>query len=222
MTIDPSQWQELTRNSGLMLHAAFGDFRPQLATLQTEFAALDRATAPEHRGHLASDGSWSSIPLITRAPRPLSPGVPVPGLDLMPSLRDLLGHADWSVIDAHVLRQPPHGILPWHFEDQAPYSAETRLLFPLHAPAAARTLVGHEAAAYPEGMGWAADVNQPHQVENPTDDQRIILVIDVVSGPPLHRLFPPALLSDIPHRLALAERARGMVLTWRSEQAERQ
>lgn len=219
MTVTPSHWQDLTRDCGLMLHGAFGDFRAQLPSLQTEYARLDRDADPSLRDFRANDGSWSSLLLIHRpsSSSPSSPGTASSGLALMPTLAHLLERAGWAVLSAHILRQPPGGVLPWHYENQAPYSAETRLLLPLHAPARSRTLVGHEAVAYPEGIGWVADVNMPHQVENPGDDQRIILVIDVISDQGIRRLFPPPLLADLPRRNELAARTQALLLAWRQQ-----
>lgn len=217
MTVHPSDWQNLTKDCGLMLHAGFGDFRALLPALQAEFAAFDRDAAPAERDFRANDGSWSSLTLINRVPMPLSAGLATPGLSFMPTLAALLERSPWTVIGAHILRQPPQGILPWHYEAQAPYSDETRLLIPIHAPAGSRTLISHEVIAYPEGMGWIADVNFPHQVENPGDSQRIILIMDVVSDEAVRRMFPPALLEDIPRRLTLAHRCQSLLLRWREQ-----
>jgi hypothetical protein len=215
MTVHPSDWQDLTKDCGLDLHASFGDFRELLPALQTEFAAFDRDAAPAERDFRAGDGSWSSLTLINRDKQPLSAGLASPGIVFMPTVAALLERAQWTVLGAHILRQPPQGTLPWHYEDQAPYSPETRLLIPLHAPVGSRTLVSHEAIAYPEGMGWIADVNFPHQVENHSDSQRIILIMDVVSDNAVRRLFPLSMLKDVPCRLSLAQQCQGLMLQWR-------
>ena len=217
MTVHPSDWQDLTKECGLALHASFGDFREQLPAIQAEFATFDRDAAPEERDFRAGDGSWSSLALINRGKQPLSVGTASPGLAFMPTVAALLERAQWTVIGAHALRQPPQGLLPWHYEDQAPYSAETRLLLPIHAPEGSRTLVSHEEVAYPEGMGWIADVNFPHQVENPGNRQRIILIMDVVSDDVVRRLFPLSMLKDVPCRLSLAQQCQGLMLQWREQ-----
>jgi len=217
MTVHPSDWQDRTKDCGLALHASFGDFRDLLPALQAEFAALDRDAAPQDRDFRACDGSWSSLTLINRGSKPLSAGAASSGLSLMPSVTALLERSRWTVLGAHILRQPPQGTLAWHYEDQAPYSPETRLLIPIHAPKGSRTLVSHEDVAYPEGMGWIADVNFPHQVENPGDSQRIILIMDVVSDEAVRRMFPPAMLEDIPRRITLAQQCQGLLLRWREQ-----
>lgn len=213
-------WQEVTVGSGLLLHASFLDMRGDVAAFRAEFAAVDAAIGPAGRTFTATDGGWSALALVDRSRSvsggALAAGMPTPGLDHMPTVRALLSRSGWVVVGSCLIRQSPHGVLPWHFEDQAPYSAENRLLVPIQAPAGARTLLGHEAVAYPAGLGWTGDFNFPHQVENPTDAQRIILLIDVVAGPEVRRLLPPALTERVAHRHALAGEARNRLLAWRA------
>ena len=54
------------------------------------------------------------------------------------TVRTLLSGSDWTVLSCYVIRQPPHGTLPWHFDNQAIHLAECRVLIPLHARPAAR------------------------------------------------------------------------------------
>ncbi len=214
-------WQMVTLGSGLMLQASCLDLRSEAAALQAEFAAADAAVGPAGRAFLASDGSWSTMALVQRSRLGvLAAGLPTPNLEHMPSVAALLSRSNWTVVGCHLVRQPPHGTLPWHFEDQAPYSQESRLLVPIHAPDGAETLIGHESVAYPAGMGWTGDFNFPHQVENPTESQRIILIVDVVSGPEVRRLLPPALMDKLPLRRALAGEARNRLLQWRASRSE--
>lgn len=213
-------WQRITIGSGLMLHAPL-TLAIDLVPLRAEFAALDAAAGSEGRTLWASDGSWSVLTLIQRTPATADnsqpPGTPTPALAHMPSVRALLARTGWTVVGVNVLRQSPRGRLVWHYEAQAVHLQETRLLVPIHAPAAAFTLLGHERAAYPAGTAWTGDFNFPHQVENPSDQQRIILAIDVVTGPEVRRLLPAALAESAATRRQLAEKACNALLEWRAQ-----
>ena len=215
-------WRDVTVGSGLMLHAPLA-MAAELAPLQADIAALDMTIGPDGRTFLASDGSWSAIPLVER-PVPVSAGPPpsgiaTPALAHAPAVRALLSRTDWTVLACYVIRQPPHGTLAWHFDDQALHLQESRLLLPIHAPEAAVTLIGHEAVAYPTGTFWTGDFSFPHQVENPTDAQRVVLAIDVLSGPQVRRLLPSALAEAAAIRVELAREARNRLLRWRARRA---
>ena len=213
-------WQQVTRDSGLMLHAAACD-AVEVPSLRQEFTQLDAAVGPSGRTFLANDGSWSAIPLLERslaASGDPAAGVPTPALAYMPGLRTLLTQRDWTVLSVYVLRQPPHGTLPWHFDQQALHLSECRLLLPICAPPGAITWIGHDPATYPEGTLWAADFSFPHQVDNPTGSQRVVLGIDVRCDAAVRRLLPEALSTAADRRLALAQTARNLLLQWRGRQ----
>jgi aspartyl/asparaginyl beta-hydroxylase (cupin superfamily) len=91
------------------------------------------------------------------------------------------------------------------------------LLIPIQAPEGAVTLIGHEAAAYPEGQCWTGDFCFPHQVENPTDRDRIVLSLDVTVTDGVRALFPSTLVADPARRDALAGAAQNLFQVWRSD-----
>jgi len=217
-------WQDVTVGSGLMLHAALA-LRIKLAPLLADLAALDAAVGPSGRLFLTTDGSWGSIALVERASHTAAgapkPGDATPALAHASTIRALLSGTNWTVLSCYVIRQPPHGTLPWHYDNQAIHLAECRLLVPLHAPRDAVTWIGHEAVAYPAGTAWTADFSFPHQVENPTDAQRVVLAIDVHTGPEIHRLLPPALAGSLGQRQELGRLARNHLLKWRAQQTRR-
>lgn len=215
-------WQRLTRDSGLVLHAAARE-RVHCPSLQPDFARLDAAVGPGGRNFLANDGSWAAIPLIERPHQARDEasgrGHPTPALAHMPAVQTLLASQAWHVLSAYVLRQPPHGVLPWHFDNQAPHLAECRLLLPIHAPPGAVTWIGHDPAAYPEGVLWTGDFSFPHQVDNPTPAQRIVLAIDVRPDASLRRLLPESLAEAPALRHDLAHAAQTLMLRWRANRA---
>lgn len=211
-------WQRISAGSGLTLHAA-ADLRLDAAMLQAEFARLDAALPQDQRGHYRNGRGegWTSIGLIDQ-PRDGSSsgckGMPRPALDFMPSLRVLLDRPGWVAWGSHILRQSAYGSLAWHSEPQALHLEHFRLLIPIHAPAGVVTLLGHEAAAYPEGQAWTGDFCFPHQVENVTDQDRIVIAIDMLATPEIRALFPAALTEDVPLRTALAAEANRSMRDW--------
>jgi hypothetical protein len=214
-------WQDVTVGSSLMLHAPLS-LTTVAAPLQSDLAAIDAAVGSAGRTFLAPDGSWSAIPLIERLPPvssgPRAFGSATPALAHAPAVRDLLSRIDWTVLACYVLRQPPHGILAWHFDNQAVHLPECRVLLPIHAPEGAVTWIGHEAVAYPPGTAWTGDFSFPHQVENPTSTQRVVLAVDVLSGQEVLRLLPSALAEAAAVRMDLAREARNRLLRWRARQ----
>jgi hypothetical protein len=212
-------WQCLTLGSGLMLHAPLA-MAVEFGRLQSDIATLDSAICPDGRTFLASDGSWSAIPLIERLPPlsagPLRSGRGTPALAYAPAVRHLLSLIDWTVLACYVTRLEPGGTLAWHFDSQAIHLRECRLLVPIHVPPAARTMIGYEAVAYPTGTAWMGDFSFPHQVENPTSAARIVLAVDLLSGPEVRRLLPPARAEAAAARVDLAGAARNLLLRWRA------
>ena len=79
------------------------------------------------------------------------------------------------------------------------------------------TWIGHEVVAYPAGTAWTADFSFPHQVENTTDTQRVVLAVDVLSSPEVRRLLPPDLAQSVSQRQELGSLAR-QLLKWRAQQ----
>lgn len=207
-------WQQVTVGSGLMLHAPL-TVRADPAPLQSEFAALDAATGAEGRMFMAGDGSWSSITLVEEGLGPDSrraTGRPTPALDMMPSARTLLEGLGCRILSCYVHRQEPGGLLRWHYDGAGLHLSEARLIVPILTPPAAVTWIGDSPAAYPAGTLWAGDFTFPHQVENAPDEQRIVLLVDVVSDDRARSLAPAGLYDQPMLRSALAEQAINSLL----------
>lgn len=205
------EFRRVTEGSGLMLHAA-ADLRLDPVVLQAEYAALDADLPEDQRTHYgaATGTGWTAVQLFDGR-------APYPAAAYMPSVAALLaGRPDWQVLRAHLIRQPPRGQLRWHFDNQALYRDEARLLIPIHQPPGAVTLIGPETVAYPEGQCWTGDFSFPHQVENHADRERIVLAVDVRSGPEISALFPTAMLAGVGLRGELAAYA---VDLWRQTRA---
>lgn len=202
-------WQQVTAGSGLVLHAPL-TVRADPGALRREFDALDAATGDEGRQFRAGDGSWSSITLIEEGLGPDSKraiGKPTPALGLMPAARTLLEGLGCRILSCYVHRQEPGGLLRWHFDGAGLHQPEARLIVPVIAPPAAVTWIGDSPAAYPAGTLWAGDFTFPHQVENAPGEQRIVLLVDVVSDGRARSLAPPDLSGQLALRGALGEQA---------------
>ena len=202
-------FQRVTFGSNLTLHAEAA-LQLDVDTLKAEYAAMDTALPPEERMHYGAEPGtgWTAIALLADGPRP--------ALDHLPTVRTLLERPDLLVQNAFIHRQPAGGMLRWHFDSLALHRTEVRLLIPIQAPEGAVTLIGHEAAAYPEGQCWTGDFCFPHQVENPTDRDRIVLSLDVTVTDGVRALFPLPLAADQARRDALAEAAQNLFHVWRN------
>src|SRR3954452_9110935 len=101
-------FQRVTIGCNLMLHAGAA-LQLDADTLKAEYAAMDAALPPEERTHYgAAPGTgWTAIALLN--------GHPCPALDHLPMVRALLERPDLLVQRAYILRQPPRGMLGWHF-----------------------------------------------------------------------------------------------------------
>ena len=206
-----------------MLHAPAA-IDIDIAPMRTEFAALDASAGPDQRTFFCGDGSWSGLALIERrsiGDSALSDGVVRPGLATMPSVAALIDRMGWRPVSVYLLRQQLMGTLKWHFDDQALHLRECRLLLPLFASRGAVTWIGTEPVAYPTGTLWTGDFSMPHQVDNVSDSERVVLAFDLRSTPDVARLFPDALSANGPRRLDAALQGRNQLLQWRAEQQSR-
>jgi len=202
-------FQQITLGSNLTLHAEAA-LRLDVDTLKAEYAAMDKALPAEERTHYGAEPGtgWTAIALLVDGRRP--------ALDHLPTVRTLLERRDLLVKMAFIHRQPAGGMLRWHFDNLALHRDEVRLLIPIQAPEGAVTLIGHEAVAYPEGQCWTGDFCFPHQVENPTGWDRIVLSFDVTVTDGVRALSPPLLAADQARRHDLAGAAQNHLLAWRS------
>lgn len=208
-------WQTRMAGIPLVLHGPL-DLAVDTAALRADFIQLDATLPADHRHYRAEDDGWSVISLIEQGGSDAD-GVPQPALALMPSLAHMLAPTDWRVQSAHLMRLPPRGVLPWHFEPQAPHLPQCRVLIPLQVPPGAMTLIGDGAVAYPEGTAWAGDFTFPHQVENRSNQQRVVLIFDLVTTSNLLRMMPPALTEDFSLRIDLAHRMSNILLHERQQ-----
>lgn len=214
-------WQTCTIGSGLMLHAPL-ELTPDITAMRSEFAALDASLSAEHRTCFGGDGSWTAISLMDRSAPGRSTdrgGSPTPILNTMPSVRTFLEGFDCTIVACHISRQAPGGTLKWHYDTQALHLTEARLLLPIQVPPEARTHIGHEIVAYPEGVVWTGDFSFPHMVENPSSHQRIVLLIDILSNDWIRGRAPTALSENAHRRVTLSGAAQNAWLEWPGRQA---
>lgn len=182
--------------------AAASSVRLDAGLLQQQVRDVVDAVPPSGRGYFGGPpGEWTSIPLVIM-PRPASgaggerPGQPTPLLSRLPLLVSLMERLGGLPHTAFILRQPPRSLLPWHFDNQALHLPLCRLLITVQAPAPAFTWIGHERVAFPDGTLWAGDFALPHQVENPADQERLMIGLDYAPTESIRALFPPALWAD--------------------------
>lgn len=208
-------WQEIAVGCGLTLHAPLS-VRLDPADVQADFAAIDAAASDGDRYSRDAHGEWQAMTLWSRGPRSGDRGEPTPLLAHAPHIAALLAQIGDALTGAYLSRQPPGGVLEWHFDNQALHLDEARLLLPICIPAGARTLIGDGSAAYPPGQMWAGDFAMPHQVENDSTEQRIVLLVDVRTNDAIRALDPPELYAEPQRRRELAQDSVNHLLAWRA------
>lgn len=198
-------WQMVTVGAGLMLSAA-SDIRLDTGILEQQVQAAIDSVPDDRRNRFGSpNGSWTSITLLYRDQKGMA--LPQAPLAHIPILSDLLRSTGIDPFGLYIIRQPPGVDLKWHFDHQALHLDLCRLLLPVRVPRDAFTWIGHEKVAYPPGTLWTGDFALPHQVENQTDQERIVIAIDSHVTPAIQALFPPELCARPERRITLAQDA---------------
>lgn len=212
-------WQRLTMESGLLLAAA-SSIRLDATELHRQTMAAIAATPPEARHRYGSeDGDWTAITLLGN-PSAYGSGTPLrraPALDHLPLLEQtVLSLPGLRVEGCHIARQPAGGFLRWHYDHQALHLSLARLLLAVQVPDEAFTWIGHEKLAFPAGTLWTGDFSQPHQVENPSNQDRLVIAVDVSTNDMVRSLFPPALYADAAGRQYRAQEGINALLAARN------
>lgn len=189
-------WQQLTVGSGLLLAAASTIALDAGEVLRQTRAAIAATPETERNNFSGTPGGWTAISLLSN-PGAYGSGHTLrryPGLDHLPLLeRSVLSRHGLVLEGAHILRQPAGGLLPWHYDHQGLHLPIARLLLAVQVPVAAFTWIGHEKHAFPAGTLWTGDFSQPHQVGNASDQDRLMIAVDVTVTDAVRALFPAAL-----------------------------
>lgn len=207
-------WQEVTVGCGLILSSA-SSIRVDARMLERQVQAAIDSVPDERRNRFGSpNGDWTAITLLYKDQK--GTPVPQPPLVHIPILTDMLRDAGIDPFGLHITRQPPGVDLKWHFDYQSLHLDICRLLLPVRVPADAFTWIGHEKVAYPPGTLWTGDFALPHQVENQTDQERIVIAIDSHVTPAIQALFPAGLSNGGEQRMALAQAGVNALLAKRA------
>lgn len=207
-------WQEVTVGCGLILSSA-SSIRVDAGMLERQVQAAIDSVPDERRNRFGNpNGDWTAITLLYKDQK--GTPVPQPPLVHIPILTDMLRDAGIDPFGLHITRQPPGVDLKWHFDHQSLHLDICRLLLPVRVPADAFTWIGHEKVAYPPGTLWTGDFALPHQVENQTNQERIVIAIDSHVTPAIQALFPAGLSNGGEQRMALAQAGVNALLAKRA------
>lgn len=212
-------WQRLTVGSGLLLAAAsLITLDPDELRRQT-LAAIAATPEAEKHNFAGAPGGWTAISLLSNSGA-YGEGRPLrrhDRLDHLPLLeRSVLSLPGLMVEGAYILRQPAAGVLAWHYDHQGLHLPLARLLLSVQVPSGAFTWIGHEKHAFPAGTLWTGDFSQPHQVENGTDQDRLMIAVDVTVNDAARALFPAALYAEGARRQYLSQEGINALLVARS------
>ncbi|MFV3128186.1 aspartyl/asparaginyl beta-hydroxylase domain-containing protein [Niveispirillum sp. KHB5.9] len=213
---DLHPWQQQTLDSGLMLAAASDILVDGRELVRQTLAAIDSVPVADREHYGSENGDWTAITLARMpANYGIPAGTPTAIMAHLPVLDPIMAGFGGMAHGAYILRQPPRGMLEWHFDNQALHLPFCRLLLTVQAAPEAFTWIGHEKVAFPPGTLWTGDFGFPHQVENAADQERLMIALDYVPTDAIRAHFPPALYAEPDRRGALAGEACNHLSYWR-------
>jgi uncharacterized protein (TIGR03032 family) len=193
----------------IRLPAAF-----DVARMRAEVAAIPESSWRSHpQGHPGN----SALPLIARGGNPLDDGVagtmlPTESLARCEYLAQVLGSFGTIFGRSRLMRLEGRSSATLHVDTNYYWAERVRVHVPILTSPAIEFLCADRALHMAAGEAWIFDASKPHDVVNPTGDQRIHLVADTVGSPGFwelvargHRPFAPGAAAPfapraVPHR----------------------
>jgi len=158
----------------------------------------------------AAPGEWGVIALISADGSPESihcnggdPGKPTPLLAKATHLQAAIGAFRAPILHARLSRLRPHASIRPHrdfgYASDRRWSFERgfiRVHVPILTDERVQWRLADDRIDMRPGEAWYLNVCLRHSVENPTDDDRVHLVLELQVNQWLRRLFPPETLWD--------------------------
>ncbi|MCP3137687.1 aspartyl/asparaginyl beta-hydroxylase domain-containing protein [Pyxidicoccus xibeiensis] len=178
-------------------------FRFDVAGLQADLASLPPGTWVPHFNKGYYEGDWSGVPLrsiggmegrIYPDPTGRESYADTPLLSRCPAFRAALAAFQCPIGSARLLKLAAGARIREHTDYNLGFDdGEVRLHIPIVThPDLAFFLAGQRVVLQP-GECWYLDFNLPHRVENPSDTDRVHLVLDCVVDDWLRAVFADAI-----------------------------
>ncbi|RJS25325.1 aspartyl/asparaginyl beta-hydroxylase domain-containing protein [Corallococcus sp. H22C18031201] len=177
-------------------------FQFDVARLQADLASLPAGTWVRHFNTMNYEGEWSGVPLRAVAgsaqalypdPTGLERYEDTPLLASCPAFQDVLAAFSCPIGSARLLKLAAGAHIREHTDYNLGFDdGEVRLHVPIVThPDVAFFVAGQRVRLLP-GECWYLDLNLPHRVDNPSDTNRVHLVLDCVVDDWLRGIFEQA------------------------------
>ncbi|NOJ78290.1 aspartyl/asparaginyl beta-hydroxylase domain-containing protein [Myxococcus xanthus] len=163
-------------------------FHFDVAPLQQELAALPAEAWVPHFNKREYEGEWSGVPLrsiggmegrIYPDPTGRERYADTPLLARCPALRAVLATFQCPIGAARLLKLAAGARIREHTDYNLGYAdGEVRLHVPITTHPDVAFFLGGERVILQPGECWYLDFNRPHRVDNPSDTDRVHLVLD--------------------------------------------
>lgn len=183
-------------------------FRFDAARLQEDLARMPPASWVPHFNTRYYEGEWSGVPLrsvggiegrIYPDPTARESYADTPALERYPAFREVLSTFQCPIGSARLLKLAAGARIREHTDYNLGFDdGEVRLHIPIVThPDVAFFLTGRRVVLQP-GECWYLDFNLPHRVENPSDVDRVHLVLDCRVDDWLRSVFEEAVARQPP------------------------
>lgn len=204
-------WQLYTKILGLQLTAKLEQEFPA-ETLRTELDAIMAHYASNHQHGQYHAGGWKGVSLhaIDGNPaedqdRPDATFAKTPALAHAPCMEAIMDSFPCEKRRVRILSlQPGHKVFWhqdfWHTIDYTHDFSQIRLHVPIITNAQIGFQISHEDCVWKPGELWYGDFTFPHRLQNPSNEARVHLVIDLLNSDATRALLPQSLLNQQPKR----------------------
>jgi len=214
-------WQLYTRMRGVMITANLQQTYP-VEALRAELERVLAAYQPKNQFGQYHVGGWSGIALHAVNGDPAEdrdiPGGQfdkTPALALAPTMEAIMDAFPGEKRRVRILRLKPGRKIFWHRDFwHSVDSTQIRLHIPIVTNPKVGFQIGHEDCSWQPGELWYGDFTFPHRLQNGGTEDRVHLVLDLVTNESLKDMLPPELVAQKSLRDTARQRCGQLMDAW--------
>jgi len=205
----PKPWKIIPQLFNLNLNCEIEKIKIDFENVKSDcLNIIEAENFKNHSGGAFSGSGWGAIGLITYGGDPYRDYVdkklelkPTRLLEQCPNIIKLLKLIPGKKDRVRLMEVKPGTKVFWHYDnnetiDDLNHNQNIRLHLPIVTSKDIILLFCHQKANWPEGKLFYGDFSFPHSIFNPSNINRIHLVIDVEINQEIIDLFPKSFISD--------------------------